>query len=109
MNMCHPSVPLKGSHIHPLRTTPSAAHRTSALLLFHAAFLRQNIQQECVWSYSKGFEDMATASSCCEGMADPLSPAGDNAKFPGSVFRRMKIEQYLPRSSHGSSSTTCKG
>lgn len=63
-------------------------HRSSqgislVLLLYHDAFLRQDDQQECTWSYSEGLEDLATACSCREGMVIPLSGAGDSAKSPG--------------------------
>lgn len=60
------------------------------LVLYHAEFLRQDDQQECTWSYSKGFEDMATASSCHEGTVIPFSGAGDSAKSPGSDTGDLK-------------------
>ena len=88
MNACSPSPPSKGSHVLFWMLSEDNHHRSSqdislVLLLYHAAFLRQDDQQECTWSYSKGLEDMATASSHHEGMVIPLSGACDSAKSPG--------------------------
>ena len=61
----------------------SSQDTSLVLLLRHAAFLRQDDHLERTWSYGKGPEDTATASSRCEGMVISLSGAGDTAKSPG--------------------------